>query len=586
MDRTEGWIRVQEEHIWTTMVQITKDLRVPLCAGLAIVFCLLDTLPSFPANLAYQSTSPIITGFTPKAYAQRPWLGFHSLDLAHTLPPDSHRKAEDILKEAILCSTGGNAATTVSIGPSASTAPKQTGRDADELPREGFPSTSSLTVRSPTKCKCARSPSPHRSWSGSSSSGRGSASDHRSRGSHSSSLGSGSSSGSSSRSHDRSPARSEARAHEGSVHSQTASDGSVKVLSGDEASGGEDDVLDSANKADVSQGSMSLPDISTGDDEDTRKRKACKLAPKSDTEFAAWRDKLIHDGAMGIQKWDSMVNGYADAGKRRPKIPDTIEPPVSYMKEHGVFQPLPSMTNPLGLCCFYPADPSSLSTLLPLKPPATKDHLKSFLVLVKAWCWPYIIVVFQGGPITPLGLSQELHSCHALARIPIFLPDETKDRHRPWVSCCPFCAYTVQNDPAYLNHIIGMHYHTSLTCGACLNAIATLGQQLKRHLSECSGLATFPKESSQESACSEHSPKKSAHGSSSSKSKHGGSQNKKSHHSRKSQLADMTSQEDSQTGIRHLTHVAGMSQESTTESSKCHSGGKKKAKKMHKKSSK
>ena len=141
LDRTGGWIRAQEEHIWMTMVQITKDLRVSLCAGLTIVLCLLDTLPSFPVNLAYQSTSPIITGFAAKAYAQWPWLGLHSLDIAHTLPPDSHRKAGDVLKEAILHSTGGNEATTVSTGPptSTSTAPKQTRRDADELPGKVFP---------------------------------------------------------------------------------------------------------------------------------------------------------------------------------------------------------------------------------------------------------------------------------------------------------------------------------------------------------------------------------------------------------------------------------------------------------------
>ena len=255
LDRTGGWIRALEERIWMMMARITKDLRAPLCASLAIVFCLLDTFPSFPANLAYQNTSPIITGFVPKAYAQQPWLGLHSLDLTHTLPPDSHRKAEDILKEAILCSTGGKAATTVSTGPSTSTSTAP-----NELPQEGFPSTSSPTVRSPTKCKCTRSPSPHHLWSGSSSSGRGSASDRGSRGSHlssSGSSGSGSNSGSGSGSHDGSPARSEASGYEGSVHSWAASDGSVEVLSADEASGGEEDVLDSTNKADISQGSMS-----------------------------------------------------------------------------------------------------------------------------------------------------------------------------------------------------------------------------------------------------------------------------------------------------------------------------------------
>ena len=294
-------------------------------------------------------------------------------------------------------------------------------------------------------------------------------------------------------------------------------------------------------------------------------------------------NELIRDGAVGIQEWDITVNDYADAGRRRPKNPDTIGPPVSYMKECRVFQPLPSITNPLGLCCFYPADPSSLFTLLPLKPPTTKDHLKSLLVLVKSQRQPYIIVVFQGGPVMPLGLLQELHSWHALAHIPIFLPDETKDGHRPRVSCCPFCAYTIQNYPAYLNHIIGVHYHTSVMCGACLNAIATSGQQLKRHLSECPGLATPPEESSQESAHGEHSPKKSAHGSSGSKSKHGGSKNKHSCQSRKLQPGEATSQEDSQTSDRCLTHVASASQESTTRSLKCHSGSKKKAKKTHKK---
>ena len=128
LDKVGDWIRAQEEHIWMTMRQITEDVRAPLCAGLAIMFHLLDTLPSFPANLTYQSTSPMITGFVPEVYAQWPWLGLHSLDLTHTPPPDSRRKAKDVLKEAILHSTGGNVAAAVSTGPSASisTAPKQT----------------------------------------------------------------------------------------------------------------------------------------------------------------------------------------------------------------------------------------------------------------------------------------------------------------------------------------------------------------------------------------------------------------------------------------------------------------------------
>ena len=290
------------------------------------------------------------------------------------------------------------------------------------------------------------------------------------------SLGLGSRSGSGGGSRGGSPAWSQASGHEESVHSGAASDGSIEVLSADETSGGEEYVLDSANEADVSQGSMSLLDISTKDDKDTRKRKAHEFAHKNDTDFAAWRDKLIHDGVVGIQERDKKVHVYADPGKNKPKNPDTIGPPISYMKEHGVFQPLPSMTNPLGLCHFYPTDPSSLSTLMPPKSPTTVDHLNNLRVLTKSRCRPYIIVVFEGGPIMPLGLLQELYSCYALVCIPIFLPKETKDGHKPWVLCYPFCTYTIQNDPAFLNHIINAHYHVKFTCGRCLAAMTTSGQ--------------------------------------------------------------------------------------------------------------
>ena len=159
LDKAGGWIRVQEECIWTMMFQITGDIRAPLYASLDIVLCLFKILPSFPANLMYQSNSPLICGFMPKSYAQ-PWLGLHRLDLAHTPPLDSHRKAKDVLKEAILHSTGGSAATTIRTGPSTSTstAPTQIGGDAKALPLEGLPSTSSSAVCSPSKHRCAQVP--------------------------------------------------------------------------------------------------------------------------------------------------------------------------------------------------------------------------------------------------------------------------------------------------------------------------------------------------------------------------------------------------------------------------------------------
>ena len=82
-----------------------------------------------------------------------------------------------------------------------------------------------------------------------------------------------------------------------SAHSQSASVGSVEVLSGGAGGGDDDDnSLYSPDEADVSQGIMSLLDISVSDDEDTRKCKAREVARKNDTDFAAWKDKLISDG--------------------------------------------------------------------------------------------------------------------------------------------------------------------------------------------------------------------------------------------------------------------------------------------------
>ena len=209
LNKTGGWIREQEERIWRKMFEISGEAGAPLCTSLDIMLRLLDTLPSFPANLSYQSNSPTICGSAPEAYAQ-PWLGLHGVDLACFPSFDSHRKAMDVLREAIIQSTGGGAVSTMRAGPSASTstAPSQVEKDAGAplLP-------SSSAVCSPSKCRRAQSPSPQHSQSGSSSEDL--ASERGSRGSHSSSSsssGSSSGSGSGSGSHEGSPARSEASA--------------------------------------------------------------------------------------------------------------------------------------------------------------------------------------------------------------------------------------------------------------------------------------------------------------------------------------------------------------------------------------
>ena len=133
----------------------------------------------------------------------------------------------------------------------------------------------------------------------------------------------------------------------------------------------------------MSQGSVSLLNISASDNDDTREHKVCEFAHKGDTEFTAWKDKCISEGVKGIQDRDNLVNNYTDGGKRKPKNPDTFAPPISYMKECGVFKPLPSTTNPLGLCHFYRMDSPCVSTLAPPKPPATAAHVNSLLMLTK-----------------------------------------------------------------------------------------------------------------------------------------------------------------------------------------------------------
>ena len=214
LDKAGGWIQEQEERIWATIFQIAGDTGAPLCATLNVLLHLLDTLPLFPPNLSYQSQSPIICGFVPEGYAQ-PCLGLHSLNLPHTASFDSHRKAEDIFKEAIIRSTQGGAVATARADPpaSTSTAPAQVSKDAETLPLHDPPPRSPSVVCSPSKRKHAKSPSSQRSQSGASSSGESSASGRGSRGSQSSSSSSSESSsrsGSGSESQSGSPARSKA----------------------------------------------------------------------------------------------------------------------------------------------------------------------------------------------------------------------------------------------------------------------------------------------------------------------------------------------------------------------------------------
>ena len=62
LNKVGGWIREQEERVWTTIFQIVEDTGAPVGAFIDILFRLLDTLPSLPPNLSYQSQSSLTCG--------------------------------------------------------------------------------------------------------------------------------------------------------------------------------------------------------------------------------------------------------------------------------------------------------------------------------------------------------------------------------------------------------------------------------------------------------------------------------------------------------------------------------------------
>ena len=134
LDKAGGWIREQEEQIWTMMFQNNRG-------HWSAIMCQPRHFAPSPGN------TPLISGkrcipepvthhlrvcaqslWSALVRASQPESSSHSFD--------SRRKAEDILKEAIICSTGGGVAATVRTDPSASTstAPTQISRDAETLP--------------------------------------------------------------------------------------------------------------------------------------------------------------------------------------------------------------------------------------------------------------------------------------------------------------------------------------------------------------------------------------------------------------------------------------------------------------------
>ena len=101
----------------------------------------------------------------------------------------------------------------------------------------------------------------------------------------------------------------------------------------------------------------------------------------------------MNKSARGMKIFLSRTRGFMIMPMfRKPcKAPDKIGPPLAYMEECGVFKPLDTMANPLGLCQFYCTNPETLKSISPPKSLASIHRVKHLLEKAKGHGQPYII---------------------------------------------------------------------------------------------------------------------------------------------------------------------------------------------------
>ena len=68
---------------------------------------------------------------------------------------------------------------------------------------------------------------------------------------------------------------------------------------------------------------------------------------------------------------------------RTSKAPDKIGPPLTYMEECGVFKPLDTIANPLGLCRFYQMDQKKSNVITGPKSKASARMIHCLVALAK-----------------------------------------------------------------------------------------------------------------------------------------------------------------------------------------------------------
>ena len=92
-------IEALHDHIWMVVVKVMEDAGKPVANDLGITMCLVDMLPTILIHLAFHSSTPQLTGFTPEVYAAQPEFRKDALDFSHVPQLQSDQKALDILHE-------------------------------------------------------------------------------------------------------------------------------------------------------------------------------------------------------------------------------------------------------------------------------------------------------------------------------------------------------------------------------------------------------------------------------------------------------------------------------------------------------
>ena len=154
-------------------------------------------------------------------------------------------------------------------------------------------------MRSPSLFRHSQSSSSSSSSSGSSSR-LGSASGSSSSGSSQSGSGNESHAGSPAGSHAGSQVPSEGSGSSGSEHSWSTSPEVVLVQGDEDTAAGGEDAGHSEDEEALSQGMVSLLDISNSDNEEAHKAAVCETVHKSNVQYGAWQDEQIHQGNEGI----------------------------------------------------------------------------------------------------------------------------------------------------------------------------------------------------------------------------------------------------------------------------------------------